>query len=476
MHADVRVVCLVNQRLFLSLACFLLLISLVAVPVLAATVTCPSSCSCLMPAEAKKIGCPGYCQGRQAICGYDTQKNEKYCYEKPATTTMVPQRIITVQLFVTPAPATIAPQECESGCTCLSTSEGKAKGLEYCNRQMTVCGKDISGAALYCFSKTVALTATTRPPVIAINRTKAAATIIPVAACPAGCSCLPADKADAAGLKQCSGSSAACSTGLPEEQKFCYETGRAIQEGNAAVSNATYPASGMPLAGIRVTPVPTAPAAGGGIVSQILDFFNSFFGAPRTGAPSQIIRCSGILTNIMIDPVNCGGCGNRCPEIHPNVCCGGTCFDFYYDANNCGGCGQVCPDSTICCEGTCTYYLNDTRNCGWCNIHCGEREVCSCGHCVNQDEDFSSPCISTLGGIVAAVVVVPLAHDDDDDDSDLVVPCTNATPCPQSWMTCCSDRCQNLNTSVGNCGSCGYVCPASPYCSGGTCTNLSPLA
>jgi hypothetical protein len=66
----------VNQRLFLSLACFLLLVSLVAVPVLAATVTCPASCSCLLPAEAKKLGYPGYCQGKQAVCGYDTQKNE----------------------------------------------------------------------------------------------------------------------------------------------------------------------------------------------------------------------------------------------------------------------------------------------------------------------------------------------------------------------------------------------------------------
>lgn len=98
-----------NQRLFLCLACLLLLISLVAVPVLAATVTCPASCSCLLPAEAKKLGYPGYCQGKQAVCGYDTQKNEKFCYEKPTTTTIVSQPIITAKPFVTITPTTVTP-------------------------------------------------------------------------------------------------------------------------------------------------------------------------------------------------------------------------------------------------------------------------------------------------------------------------------------------------------------------------------
>ena len=76
-----------NTRVILSCLCLLLLISLLAAPALSATVTCPSSCSCLLPAEAKKGGYAGYCGGKQLVCGTDAQKNEKYCFEKVAVTT-----------------------------------------------------------------------------------------------------------------------------------------------------------------------------------------------------------------------------------------------------------------------------------------------------------------------------------------------------------------------------------------------------
>ncbi|MDD1683861.1 MAG: hypothetical protein LUO98_08515, partial [Methanoregula sp.] len=93
-----------NQRLLLSYIVLLILVSLAAVPVLAATVNCPSSCSCLLPAEAAKINTPGLCGGKQLVCAVDAKENEKYCYEKPATTTttVVPQIIMTgYQLFTT---------------------------------------------------------------------------------------------------------------------------------------------------------------------------------------------------------------------------------------------------------------------------------------------------------------------------------------------------------------------------------------
>jgi hypothetical protein len=283
-------------------------------------------------------------------------------------------------------------------------------------------------------------------------------------------------------MKRCSVSSAACSSDPLGRPMYCYVTDRATKEGNAAVSTTLYPAyREMPPAGVPATIATTAPAPGGSIVSQLLNFFGSLFGAPQTSAPSQLVFCNGALTNLMTDRSNCGSCGNRCPEHNPNVCCRGTCFDFFYDANNCGGCGQVCPESTICCQGSCMNYLNDTRNCGWCSHHCGEREVCCGGTCADQ-EDMDDllgflNCAPITGLGVASAIAIPLAIDEETDDvPDWVVPCTNATPCPQPWMTCCSDRCRNLNTSVENCGSCGYVCPASPYCSGGTCTNLSPMA
>lgn len=321
MHVHEQVLCVVNQRLFLSLACLLLLISLVPVPVLAATVTCPASCSCLFPAEAKKLGYPGYCHGKQAVCGYDTQKNEKFCYEKPATTTIVSQPFITAKPFVTITPTTVTPQNCASGCTCMSTANGKEKGLAYCNGQRILCGKDLSGAALYCFSGPVAPAAATPLITVTESRTRVAATTIPVASCWAGCSCLAPDKAGTAGMKRCSGSPAACSTDPLGRLMFCYETDQGTNESKAVVSTVTYPAYGEMLpASVPVTPVPIAPSPGGGIVSQILNFFGSLFGTPQTGAPSQFVFCNGILANLMTDPVNCGSCGNRCPELHPNVC------------------------------------------------------------------------------------------------------------------------------------------------------------
>ena len=123
----VWVECPVKKRVFLSCFCILILIIITAAPVLAATlsstVTCPSTCSCLLPEEAKKAGSPGYCNNQQKVCGSDTGTIKRYCYEKPVITT-----------------TTVAPQKCASGCTCLSSADGKGKGLLYCNGKQTVCG------------------------------------------------------------------------------------------------------------------------------------------------------------------------------------------------------------------------------------------------------------------------------------------------------------------------------------------------
>jgi subtilase family serine protease len=137
----------VNQRLFKSCLCFFLLVSLVAVPVLAATITCPSSCSCLLPAEAKKMGYPGYCGGKQMICGYDSFKNEKYCYTKPVTTTTVP-----------------IPVTCPSGCSCYTLEDGKMNGYSLCGGKLTLCGYSANQQPKYCHQLPVTVTTTTPVP------------------------------------------------------------------------------------------------------------------------------------------------------------------------------------------------------------------------------------------------------------------------------------------------------------------------
>jgi hypothetical protein len=179
MHIHARVVCLVKKHVLLSGICLLLLVSLVAVPVLAQTVTCPSSCSCLLPAEAKKLGYPGYCLGKQAVCGIDMLKNEKYCYAKPVTTTTaVPQLIITARQFVTTTPTSLqVPAACPSACSCFTLADGKQQGLGLCGDTKTLCGFGANQQPQYCHATAVALpspagadragiTVTGTPPVI----------------------------------------------------------------------------------------------------------------------------------------------------------------------------------------------------------------------------------------------------------------------------------------------------------------------
>jgi subtilase family serine protease len=94
---------------FLFMTCLLVLILLATGPALAAVVTCPSTCSCLLPAEAAKIKTPGLCGGKQMVCGSDGKIN-KYCYQKPVTTTtVVPSFIVTGYHAFTTTPTTVIP-------------------------------------------------------------------------------------------------------------------------------------------------------------------------------------------------------------------------------------------------------------------------------------------------------------------------------------------------------------------------------
>jgi len=79
--------CPVNNRVILSVSCWILLFLLLSVPALAATVACPSSCSCLLPAEAKKLGSANYCGGKQNICAIpsvDPATGAAYEHDRPA--------------------------------------------------------------------------------------------------------------------------------------------------------------------------------------------------------------------------------------------------------------------------------------------------------------------------------------------------------------------------------------------------------
>jgi len=157
----------VNQRLILSGIAFLILVSLLAGPALAATVTCPSSCSCLLPAEAAKKNTPGLCGGKQQVCAVDAKKNEKYCYERPATTTtVIPQIIVTGYQVFTTSPTT-APvlSACPAGCSCYTLEDGKKNALPLCGSTTILCGYTPNKQPKYCHGTPVTVTSTTTVPV-----------------------------------------------------------------------------------------------------------------------------------------------------------------------------------------------------------------------------------------------------------------------------------------------------------------------
>lgn len=151
---------------FPSVFCVLLVISLIAVPALAATIICPLSCSCLLPIEANKMGYTSYCEGRQLVCATDSQNNEKYCYAKPVTTTPQLQVIPAVKPYVSTTTPIPLFSICPPTCSCLETKKYLEAGYTYCGGKQTVCGKDSLGNPLSCFEKLVLVTTTTPIPVL----------------------------------------------------------------------------------------------------------------------------------------------------------------------------------------------------------------------------------------------------------------------------------------------------------------------
>lgn len=156
--------------------------------------------------------------------------------------------------------------------------------------------------------------------------------------------------------------------------------------------------------------------------------------------------CNGIATNILSDPSNCSTCGNTCTGTTP-ACCGGACKDLSNDNNNCSTCGNVCATGASCIAGTCA---------------CPAGQVICTGSCVNTQTNVNNcgacgtVCATVANGSAGCVAGV------------CVVASCNAGfgNCDNLSSTGCET---NLNTSNGNCGACGAVCPAVATCTNGAC-------
>ena len=311
-----------KKHILLSCFCLLLLVSLAAVPVLAAMVTCPSStCSCLLPAEAQKTGSTEFCSGKQQVCAVDSQDNKKYCYKKPATT-VVPQLIVTGYTLSTTTPTAVpAPVSCPSGCSCFTLEDGKKNGLSLCSGTRTLCGYTVNQQPKYCHGTpvTVTTTRTTTPvpvscpqgcscltpedgkqqgyslcggkqtlcggtdqqpeycqqPPVAITTT----TPVPTT-CPSGCSCLTPEDGKRQGYSLCGGQQTLCGYGDNQQQKYCYRR---------PVTIVTLPAAGI---GSLVTLTPNVPVApvipAGQRATTPLLIINC---TPEENGPGAVVAC-----------------------------------------------------------------------------------------------------------------------------------------------------------------------------------------
>ena len=69
------------------------------------------------------------------------------------------------------------------------------------------------------------------------------------------------------------------------------------------------------------------------------------------GCPTGQIECNGACTDVLLDPSNCGTCGNVCSS--SQTCCSGLCVDLMTNTSNCGTCGNLCTTGESCVGGSC---------------------------------------------------------------------------------------------------------------------------
>ena len=120
-------------------------------------------------------------------------------------------------------------------------------------------------------------------------------------------------------------------------------------------------------------------------------------------------REEGYCADLMVDPLNCGACGNVCAV---NNCTGGVCGEATASAQNCVTPFALCPDG-------CVNLQTNARNCGACDNRCSG-STCDDGTCVET-------------------------------------PPTGSQNDCQPPRALCNEQCVDISRDVFNCGACSTV-------------------
>ncbi len=236
---------------------------------------------------------------------------------------------------------------------------------------------------------------------------------------------------------------------------------------------------------------------------------NTNAGCDTPCASSQVC-CEGSCVFNLVDPDNCGACGNVCasrmcsdgmcvgnpvdagPDIDTGPpgscsptcasderCCGTTCVereqprnvdgrpasteDPRSPFNNCNGCGLRCdPMTAISCS-------VPTSGSGPSQCMCGDFSACLAGEvCVNDGGRYQ--CINTSSNTMNCGAIGNSCAPGEACSGGMCVCGATGSRCPDGQGCCGGAGCVDVSSDAMNCGTCGNVCPASaPNCQGGTC-------
>jgi hypothetical protein len=150
-----------------------------------------------------------------------------------------------------------------------------------------------------------------------------------------------------------------------------------------------------------------------------------------------------------------GSCNTVTSDVAPTItcasgCCGAACVDTQTDESNCGSCGTSCTGGQSCISGLC-------EDC---------RDACEVGSC----GDFTQ-----CGGGTLTCAAATYCGANTECGGNSCQCLTGYGNCDGDWSNGCE---VNLQTTVANCGSCGYDCQTEeslPGCASGVCVDSSDV-